>query len=93
MVKPSNIAKSIYKFTLSGFNLPLNSNILLWGKIIHKSDLFSIIADNKTNEMYYVSLFNNKQEIKIMLNKKVILEFTDYFGDNELSFRRVIKDR
>jgi hypothetical protein len=43
--------------------------------------------------MYYIHNKDDKQDVKIMLNKKVILEFTDYFGVNEINFTRIIKDR
>ena len=92
LVKPDVVLK-INKFTFSGYSLPLTTNVLFWGKILFHSESFIIIADNKTNEMYYIHKKDDKQDVKIMLNKKVILEFTDYFGVNEINFTRILKDR
>lgn len=66
-------------FKFSGFDLPTTMDITKWsGNVQFSGDYSSaIIYINQSVREYHVSLFDNYQIVKLVINNKTLLEFKD----------------
>ncbi len=92
LVKSDKI-KKVPSFSFSGYNLPLTTDVNLFGDILSKSKNKYIIAKKGSNLVYNIDILVDKQIVKLSNKGKVLLEFTDIFGINPTSFVRILKDQ
>lgn len=75
--------------------LPNNTNVLSWGGNIEFKDDHYVVY-NQNGNIYIVEIHNDHQKVKLLQSEKsnkVLLEFIDYFEDNEETFKRVVNNR
>lgn len=91
------IASSKNQFKFGGFKLPTTLDITRWAGNVQFNDDYSkaTVYINNSPKVYQVSLFENYQVVKLIINNDVLVEFTDTVNNvNDLStFTRKIKNQ
>lgn len=86
-IKPDNLnLDRIDTLKFGGYNLPNTMDLTLWGEY-HFLDDNNVIVYKKSSQLeYHIELFDNYQEVEVMLDDKTILSFTDTMLDkNDLT--------
>lgn len=85
----------IKTFTFHGYDLPLTMDYKSWGDIIYNKDNFIIIQKEDSKIKYYITKYDNYNEIDLMINNKIILSIKDdKSNEKDLnSFIRIVRNQ
>ncbi len=76
---------------IGGINLPNTIDYNLWGKITDRNENYIVIKKIDSHLIYYVTVFENYNVIKLKNDDNIILQWEDHFI-NENIFKRIINN-
>ena len=90
----SDKVKKVPLFNFVGYNLPITTDLKLWGVLSNKTDNIYSIIKKGSNLNYSVHREDQIQTVKVSTIKgKLLFEFKDIFGINPSSFTRILKNQ
>jgi hypothetical protein len=88
-------SSDIQTFNFKGWNLPKTMNYTEWGEIISESENLILVKKRNSNAIYNITVNEKEILVKLILNNRILLEFTDKVinNGNLNSFVRTIKNQ
>ena len=89
--------ETMKEYNYDGYQLPNNTNILNWGKLLQEDSNNSILIESnlkfgKQILFYNVFKYTDHNLVQVFLNKNILFTFKDIFIDGEFTFKRILQN-
>lgn len=78
---------------LKGYNFPNTTDVNLYGDILKKGDGYYLIRKPNSNLIYNITFLSDHHHVRIHKYNEFIIEFKDYFTEDNSTFTRIVKDQ